>query len=368
MSTENVHGDSPCSTSTLDPRIRILREHYFSIRPAPLEEWLWQQALPASAERVFWVHWQEGQKRGDFCSEIPLRTVARRCHLNVSSVTRAYQKLERLGCLKRTDPGRNLANPFCQATALTEVFLPKVLLGALSCYPRRGRRPASTHQRDSTPSVASPTELSQNPPASSQCAPALEENAASSSDSERPTAPVSPAPKDPLAGLTGRQRLLAMSGWRDAMTAIERCHFDSAIRESRPAIAFDAGTRLSAEGQAQVLELLRYLAQRPSSASTAPSPTAHTGPIPPRAPRLGVSQIATLRGKLISLRGLAASDELLRQIAWSIEHGALTKFPVPKAMAIALRKVREDAWTRPHRMPPNWRPTARNTSYAAVHN
>src|ERR1700722_1070388 len=105
MSIENVRGDSPCSTSTLDPRIRILREHYFSIRPAPLEEWLWQQGLPASAERVFWVHWQEGQKRGDFCSEIPLRTVARRCHLNVSSVTRAYQKLERLGCLKRTDPG-----------------------------------------------------------------------------------------------------------------------------------------------------------------------------------------------------------------------------------------------------------------------
>jgi hypothetical protein len=367
MSIENVRGNSPCSTSTLDPRIRILREHYFSIRPAPLEEWLWQQALPASAERVFWVHWQEGQKRGDFCSEIPLRTVARRCHLNISSVTRAYQKLERLGCLKRTDPGRNPANPFCQATSLTEVFLPKVLLGTLACYPRRARRPASTPQCDSNPSVTSATELSQNPPSSSACPPALEENAASSSDSEHPSKLVSPAPKDPLAGLTGRQRLLAMSGWRDAMTAIERRHFDSAVRESRPAIAFDAGTRLSAEGQAQVLELLRYLAQRPSSANAAPAPTPHTGSIPPRAPGLGVSQAATLRGKLISLRGLAASDELLRQIAWSIERGALTKFPVPKAMAIALRKVREDAWTRPHRMPPNWWPTVRNASCAAVH-
>ena len=46
-----------------DPRTRLIREKYFSIRPRPLERWLWSQGVPASAERVFWLHWQEGVDR-----------------------------------------------------------------------------------------------------------------------------------------------------------------------------------------------------------------------------------------------------------------------------------------------------------------
>src|SRR5580698_676405 len=120
-----------------DARVRRGREKYFSIRPRPVERWLWAQGIPASAERVFWLHWQEGVQRGDWCSEIPLRRVARECSLDVSTVTRAYQLLGKMGCIRRTDPGRDAANPFQQATAVTEVRLPRELLGELDRHPNR---------------------------------------------------------------------------------------------------------------------------------------------------------------------------------------------------------------------------------------
>ena len=128
---------SVATASLHDPRVRLVREKYFSVRPKPLERWLWSKNVPASAERVFWLHWQEGQLRGDWCSEIPLRRVAQECNLDVSTVTRAYQCLTRLGCIRRTDPGRDAANPFQQATAITEVRIPKELLQVLHQYPNR---------------------------------------------------------------------------------------------------------------------------------------------------------------------------------------------------------------------------------------
>src|ERR1700722_11965936 len=107
-----------------DPRHRLVREKYFSLRPRPLERWLWTQGVPPAAERVFWLHWQEGMQRGDWCSEVPLRRVASECCVDLSTVTKAYQLLARLGCLRRTDPGRDPANPFAQAVAVTEVRMP----------------------------------------------------------------------------------------------------------------------------------------------------------------------------------------------------------------------------------------------------
>src|SRR5215469_7286297 len=120
-----------------DPRSRLVREKYFCIRPRPLERWLWSKRIPSSAERVFWLHWQEGMQRTDWCSEIPLSRVAKECDLDVSTVTRAYQVLISLGCLRRTDPGRNPANPFQQATAITEIRIPRELLLELDRHPSR---------------------------------------------------------------------------------------------------------------------------------------------------------------------------------------------------------------------------------------
>ena len=58
----------------------------------------------------------------------------------------------------------------------------------------------------------------------------------------------------------------------------------------------------------------------------------------------------------IQKAGSCGSDrpELLREVVWSIEVGALQRFKPVHAMNIALKKIREGVWTRPHRMPPNW--------------
>ena len=40
-----------------DPRATLMRDKYFTMRPKPLERWVWQQGLPASAERIYWYHW-----------------------------------------------------------------------------------------------------------------------------------------------------------------------------------------------------------------------------------------------------------------------------------------------------------------------
>ncbi len=57
------------------------------------------------------------------------------------------------------------------------------------------------------------------------------------------------------------------------------------------------------------------------------------------------------------LEGVPASDaaETFRQVLWAVEEGALRRFEPGKAVNIALKKIREGAWTRPNRMPPNWR-------------
>ena len=90
MPTENP-------TSSHDPRDRLVREKYFSLRPKPLERYLWQQGLPQAAERVFWLHWEEGMRNRDWCSEVPLKRVAALCCIDTSTVTRAYQVLKGLG-------------------------------------------------------------------------------------------------------------------------------------------------------------------------------------------------------------------------------------------------------------------------------
>src|SRR5271155_1935366 len=93
--------------TTWDPRAVLVRDKYFTLHPKPLERWLWQQGLPQAAERIFWLHWQEGTRSGDWCSEIPIKVVARECSIDPSTVTRAYQLLKAKGLIRREDPGRD---------------------------------------------------------------------------------------------------------------------------------------------------------------------------------------------------------------------------------------------------------------------
>jgi len=305
-----------------DPRVRLTREKYFSLRPKPLERWIWSQGIPASAERVFWLHWQEGHLRGDWCSEIPLKRVARECCLDPSTVTRSYQLLSKLGCLRRTDPGRDPANPFQQATAVTEVRIPTELLTELDRHPNR--RSGNREQGAATKvAVAEPQAAAQ---------------------------PETAAPVDPFAGLRGRDRLKALARLTAALSVTEESRYKEALRTHRGHMEFEAQTRLSAQEQGTVLQFLACVSRGPARAPVQVLP----GPQPRQSRQLSVFELARLRREIQRLTSVEAAPELLRQVVWSMEQGSLQRFPALHALHIALKKIREGVWTRPNRMPPNW--------------
>jgi hypothetical protein len=295
------------------------------LRPKPLERWLWAQRISPAAERVFWLHWQEGMQRGDWCSELPLRRVARECCVDISTVTKAYQRLARLGCLRRTDPGRDPQNPFQQATALTEVRIPRDLLAELDRHPNRR------------------TQMSEK---SEKCVQAQPD--------PRQVADCVSAPQalDPFAGMSGRERLKALSRLTAAMSAAEQTQYRDAQRNQAGHMAFDADSKLAAADQGRVLQLLGILAKSPPQ--TTPSPASSSAPTPHAPRKLSTFELARLKRDIQATAGSASTPELLRQVIWSIEEGPLQRFTGTHAIHIALKKIRERAWTRPNRMPPNW--------------
>jgi hypothetical protein len=311
--------------SSRDPRNVLVRKKYFSLRPKPLERWLWAQRVTPAAERVFWLHWQEGMQRGDWCSEVPLRRVARECCVDVSTVTKAYQLLARLGCLRRSDPGRDPANPFHQAVAVTEVRIPRELLVELNRHPDRRAH-----------SAPKPEKCVHEAP------PAIVESS---------TTPVRKA-QDPFVGLSGRARLGALAQLERTMSAAELTRYREAHRQRQAHVSFDADSRLSAEDRGRVLQLLSIIAEAPAQVTAQSSnavPVARAEPRP-----LSVFEIARLRRDIQTTAGVGRAPELLRQVVWSIEAGPLKRFTAPHAAHIALKKIREGGWTRPNRMPPNW--------------
>jgi hypothetical protein len=316
MSIENGH----------DPRVRLVREKYFSLRPKPLERWLWAQGVPASAERVFWLHWQEGLQRGDWCSEVPLRRVAHECCLDLSTVTRAYQLLARIGCIRRTDPGRDTANPFHQATAVTEVRVPRELLVDLDRYPNR--RLGTAGKPEPGASIATTEPVAND------------------------TVTEAPKQGDPLGGLRGRERRQALNELMNAMSAAEQCRYHEALRTRQAHLSFDADSKLSAEDRGRVLQLLLILAVEPAKA--APERPGNLSPAAHGPRKLSVFELARLKRDIQAATTSAAAPELMRQVVWSIEEGSLKRFTPVHAIHIALKKIREGAWTRPNRMPPNW--------------
>ena len=318
-----------------DPRTALVRTKYFHQYPQPLERWLWRQGLPQAAERVFWLHWTEGKRNGDWCSEIPLKRVALECCVDPSTVTRSYQLLKTRGLIRREDPGRDPSNPFCQATAITEVRLPREFITELARSPNRPLRdpnPAETlavpaaDRREAAGSVAS----------------------AATPDTQPPTSPIARAARP------SRQETHAL--WARASEA-ERARFFVASRDRLTSLEFDADTRLTAEDRGQILAQLTQLAVAKPTAATTPTPKSATGPYTgPR--RLSVLDLARTRNRVLETVPGKAAAEILRQVVWAVEHGALRRFDIPMAINIALKKIRQGAWSKPNRMPPNWMPKA----------
>jgi hypothetical protein len=318
MDIDNARTGDVRLQQAADPRTRLTQDKFFTQRPKPLERWLWRRRVPAAAERVFWFHWSEGARNGDWCSQFALHFIARQCEVNTSTVTRAYQVLKRLGLIRRTDPGRDAANPFEQATCITEVLLPPEMLAELQASPNRPL--PRTRPRGQAPTP--------RPVASA------------------PT-PRPPHPHEHLALAQRRTRLKELAA---ALSPTEQHRWNKAICGSARHLDFDPETRVPAEIQA---EIQQYLAAREAPKTVVlapPSPAA----APPHPRRLSVFDVARLRHGLQKIGSVQDADELTRQVLWSIEAGSLRQFGVMHAVNIALKKIREGQWTRPNRMPPNW--------------
>ena len=324
MATDKLRtGNVRPEETTTDPRHRLVREKFFSMRPRPLERWLWSQSLAPAAERVFWFHWDEGMKAGDWCSQVPIRVVADVCCLDPATVTRAYQALRKAGLIRREDPGRDPHNPFCQATAITEVRLPRELLATLHHSPNRSANKAANRVGEA-PARGAPS-IAQAP------------------NESRPTVHPSVRP----AGLKEARALFAK------LSAAEQSRYQEAQRLRATGLEFDADTRLSAEERAYFLNSLTALHAQPAvERVTSVRETRDRGVAGRQA--LTPLELARIRRRVLEQVPGEAGAELARQVAWSVEAGALARFGALHGLNIALKKIREGAWTQPNRMPPNW--------------
>jgi len=323
-----------------DPRDRLVREKYFSLRPKPLERWLWQQSLPQAAERVFWLHWEEGMRNRDWCSQLPLKRVANLCCVDPSTVTRAYQVLKALGLIRREDPGRDPENPFQQATAVTEVRIPRELLTELSRSPNRAARSSAAPLAAAEQVMSAPKE-----PSSLKTAPRAPESVSG-------TSALVAQERAPVSRCRTRQESQAMWG---RASATERSRFFTASRNGTTAIEFDADTKLTPEDRGEILTQLEQMARARCAPPTQKAAQgASTAPSYARARRLSPLELARTRKRVLETVPGNGATEILRQVVWAVEEGALRRFEMPLAVNIALKKIREGAWSRPNRMPPNW--------------
>ena len=161
-------------------------------------------------------------------------------------------------------------------------------------------------------------------------------------------------PSNPLAGLRGRDRVRALAQLTDAMSVSERDAYQQAMRMHRASMTFDMESKLTEEGRALVLQVLSSMAAAPAPSDSTGS--AATVSVEARGRKLAVFELARLKRDIQIATSSTQCPELLRQVMWSVEAGALRRFSPSHAINIALKKIREGTWTRPHRMPPNWVP------------
>lgn len=311
------------TTSSRDPRTVLVEDKYFEPLPELLRRWLWKSGLNQTEERVYWVHWQLGRRSGDWCSEVTIAWVAAECGVSPSTVTRAYQTLRERGLILREEGGRHPADPHRQLPSITEVRLPRDVLVEMGRAPNR---------RHAAPPAA---------PAGSTCHSAVPAKA-SARAAESPAA-------SPCLGRRETERLFAR------MSPGEYARYQAANRDYRPHMEFDADGKLTPEDRAAVLALLANMArQRPEPTAAASVARQRQGRAA-QGRRLGSLEVARLRHTLATLRPPQGIPELLREVIWAAEEGALAVLAPAFAINVALKKIRQGQWTRPHRMPPNWR-------------
>lgn len=319
-----------------DPRQELCQTKFFGLRPQPLQSYLYRLRLSACAERVFWLHWDEGYREGSFCSEIPLRVVADRVYCKPCSVTRAYQALIRLGLLRRIVPGRDPSNPFRQATAVTEVCIPAHVLPELLNAPNRRPARMSDIALESSPDTGSTS----NPTA------------------EPDSTPLSEEWKTINAEIQRRYQQWGMREILARMSAAEKARYFEAQNRGDSSCTFEPDSRIDALEQRWIqlmLERLEIQAKQRQAPQIGAIRVQKDVRALQKSRQIHTFLLASLRKRLADIIKGPEIDVRMREIVWSVEEGALNAFNPEHAINIALKKLREGQWTSPRRMPSNWR-------------
>jgi hypothetical protein len=145
------------------------------------------------------------------------------------------------------------------------------------------------------------------------------------------------------------------------LSSSEQRAYQEALRLHQGHMAFDEDSKVSRETKAAVLRVLAVMAAGTgvTEIAQADAPVrAGSGVREKGARRLSVFELSRLRRDIQRATSTAGAPELLRQVIWSIESGALRRFSTLHAVHIALKKIRLGTWTLPHRMPPQWAPAS----------
>jgi DNA-binding MarR family transcriptional regulator len=295
-----------------DPRTTLYLDKAFASIPQLLRRYLWRSGMPPSAERVYWVLWEEGARSKTWCARLTLRQLARECCIDESSVTRALRYLADRQLIVRPEAPRDPVTPWLQQTPVTEVRVPREVLVEMAREPNRRPRLAAVA---AVPAPA-PRAASAPPPA------------------------VEPFSRDDHRAAIAK------------LSEAERQALTRAMRDRSVTLAFDADTRLSPTERACVLWGLEVSARTPARAAAPPAAARPPGP-----QRLAVPDIIRLQTRLRTLAvaaGRPFNDRQLWEVVYSIEEGQLAKFESGLALNTAVKKVREGQWSTPRGMPVDW--------------
>jgi hypothetical protein len=165
-----------------------------------------------------------------------------------------------------------------------------------------------------------------------------------------------PTPAVNSPRLSYKDHLARLNAIEKPMSAGEVSRFRECMRTRQTQLTFDDDSAVSPEQRAAALQWLANAAiqaakpvEAPRSSGRAEHPAEFA---PPR--NLSVFDLARVRKEIQDAVPAEQTSEVLRQVVWSMEQGALRRFAPLHAINIALKKVREGLWNRPNRMPPNW--------------
>jgi predicted transcriptional regulator len=324
--------------NTTDVRDHILRTKAYEVRPVCVVRYLRRLDLSAKHEAVYWEIFRRAEYQG-WIARVSLATLAHEVHADESTVTRALARLLALGLLRRQNPGRVTGDPMRQAVTLYEIVFPAEMLRELLAAPDRH--------------VARHLEQTGAPPASADPTPEAPTAAAVPAEPvEAPAAADVAVPvSDPMPELRSRYgRLPAIQAALKAkLSDGERERLERHRQSARTGVLVpfdpDPDTRLDS------VELAFLRCRAPVAKATAVTPRA-VAAVRRDSPLL----YAELRAKLTAAVGPERMEARFDEAVWSLTKGTFAKEPCrAKAMHAIIKLVAEQRWTRPNRMPPNFR-------------